>query len=79
MKIFISLYLILFSAIVLLGQDDESAEYEKLTINSSFTVDNVFNLDGGIDQGYRALGLFDFNVEYASSQTGIFQNTSFTD
>ena len=67
---------LIFSSIVnVYGQEED--EKKSLLISSSFTIDNVFNLTGGIEKGSSTLGLFDFSILYTPFKSSIFQKTRF--
>jgi porin len=76
MKIHTCLLLLFCSILNLWAQENNSSETKSLQINSSLIVDNVYNFNGGIQNGLSTLGLFDFNIEYKPTHKGIFRNTS---
>jgi len=77
MKFITSIQIFLLLSSSLYSQNSDSTIFKPLTINSSLTVDNIYNTTGGIKDGYATMGLFDINFTYTPSAQGVFRNTVF--
>jgi len=56
------------------AQSSDTADFDKLVIEASYTGDASYNLTGGIKRGFSYMGMANVQVSHSTGKKGIFRN-----